>query len=90
MCLNNLVFRVRAPVGVFYLNMSKKGKKQDVNDDSIVLPYHHWKILLERNISPFLFATRRRPKAFTRDVWVYERITGMLDGNEKLSSVSNK
>ena len=23
-CLNNLVFRVRVPVGVFYLNMSKK------------------------------------------------------------------
>ena len=32
-CLNNLVFRVRVPVGVFYLNMSKKGKKQDVHDD---------------------------------------------------------
>ena len=48
MCLNNLVFLVRAPVGVFYLNMSKKGKKQDVNDDSIVLPYHHWKMLLEQ------------------------------------------
>ena len=31
--LNNLFFRVRVPVGVFYLNMSKKGKKQDVNDD---------------------------------------------------------
>ena len=31
--LNTLVFvRVRVPV-VFYLNMSKKGKKQDVNDD---------------------------------------------------------
>ena len=28
-CLNNLVFPVRVPVGVFYLNMSKKGKKQD-------------------------------------------------------------
>ena len=33
MC-NNLVFRVRLPVSVFYLNMSKKGKKQDLNDDS--------------------------------------------------------
>ena len=32
-CLNNLVFRVRVPVGVVYLNMSKKGKKQDVHDD---------------------------------------------------------
>ena len=27
------------------------------------------------------FVTRRRPKALTRDVWVSERITGMLDGN---------
>ena len=34
MCLNNLVFHVRVPVGVFYLNMSKRGKKQDLNDDS--------------------------------------------------------
>ena len=33
-CLNTLVFHVRVPVGVFYLNMSKRGKKQDVNDDS--------------------------------------------------------
>ena len=33
-CLNNLVSRVRVPVSVFYLNMSKKGKKQDMNDDS--------------------------------------------------------
>ena len=33
-CLNNLVFHVRVPVGVFYLNMSKRGKKQDENDDS--------------------------------------------------------
>ena len=24
-CLNNLFFRVRVPIGVFYLNMSKKG-----------------------------------------------------------------
>ena len=32
-CSNNLVSRGRVPV-VFYLNMSKKGKKQDVNDDS--------------------------------------------------------
>ena len=32
-CFNNLVSCVRVPV-VFYLNMSKKGKKQDVNDDS--------------------------------------------------------
>ena len=32
-CFNNLVSGVRVPV-VFYLNMSKKGKKQDVNDDS--------------------------------------------------------
>ena len=32
-CFNNLVSRGRVPV-VFYLNMSKKGKKQDVNDDS--------------------------------------------------------
>ena len=38
-CLNNLVSRVRVPVGVFYLNMSKKGKKQDVHDD------RHLKIL---------------------------------------------
>ena len=42
-CLNNLVFRVRVPVSVFYLNMSKKGKKQDV------LHYRHWKILLEQS-----------------------------------------
>ena len=28
-----------------------------------------------------LTVTRRRPKALTRDVWVSERITGMLDGN---------
>ena len=34
MCLNNLVFHVRVPVGVFYLNMSKRGKKQDLNDNS--------------------------------------------------------
>ena len=34
MCLNNLVSPVRVPVSVFYLNMSKIGKKQDVNDDS--------------------------------------------------------
>ena len=33
-CLNNLVFHVGVPVGVFYLNMSKRGKKQDVTDDS--------------------------------------------------------
>ena len=33
-CLNNLVFHVRVPVGVFYLNMPKRGKKQDVKDDS--------------------------------------------------------
>jgi len=33
-CLNNLVFRIRVPVGFLYLNMSKKGKKQDGNDDS--------------------------------------------------------
>ena len=38
MCLNNLVFYVRFPVGDFYLNMSKKGKKQDVNDDRNDLP----------------------------------------------------
>ena len=30
---------------------------------------------------PVLHVTRRRPKALTRDVWVSERITGMLDGN---------
>ena len=35
-CLNNLVFHVRVPVGVFYLNMSKRGKKQDVNDEYIL------------------------------------------------------
>jgi len=46
-CLNNLVFRVRVPVSVFFLNMSKKGKKQDV------LPYRHWKILLEQS-PPFI------------------------------------
>ena len=32
-CSNKLVSRVRVPV-VFYLNISKKGKKQDVNDHS--------------------------------------------------------
>ena len=42
-CLNNLVSHVRVPVSVFYLNMSKKGKKQDV------LHYRHWKILLEQS-----------------------------------------
>ena len=33
--------------------------------------------LLPNNIT----ITRKRPKALTRDVWVSERITGMLDGN---------
>ena len=36
-CLNNLVLCVRVPVGVRFLNMSKKGKKQDVNDDNLNL-----------------------------------------------------
>ena len=34
--------------------------------------------------------TRRRPKAFARDVLVHERITGMLNGNGKLSGVSTR
>ena len=47
MSLNTLVFfRVRVPV-VFYLNMSKKGKKQDVNDDS---SKRHFKNIILLNI----------------------------------------
>ena len=63
MSLNTLVFFscksscVRVPV-VFYLNMSKKGKKQDVNDDS---SKRHLKniILLNIDLCAYGFACMR-------------------------------
>ena len=52
MCLNNLVSPVRVPVGVFYLNMSKKGKKQDGkyywNDLSLSIRNKSSKILFKK------------------------------------------
>ena len=54
--LNNLVFRVRVPVSVFYLNMSKKGKKQDVKDCLETIQQDNTIGM----ISPFLFAINHR------------------------------
>ena len=38
----------------------------------------------------YLSKTRRHPKAFTRDMFVYERITCMFNSNGKLNSVCNR
>ena len=56
MCLNNLVSHVRVPVSVFYLNMSKKGKKQDVKDCLETIQQDNTIGM----ISPFLFAINHR------------------------------
>ena len=64
-CLNNLVSHVRVPVSVFYLNMSKKGKKQDMNDDSFESYVKDCLETIQQDhtigmISPFLFAINHR------------------------------
>ena len=69
-CFNNLVSRVRVPV-VFYLNMSKKGKKQDVNDDSFESYVKDCLETIQQDntigmISPFLFAINHRKSCSKR------------------------
>ena len=65
MCLNNLVSPVRVPVGVFYLNMSKKGKKQDGkyywNDLSLSIRNKSSKILFKKAfiLNIFIFKVAR-------------------------------
>ena len=69
-CFNNLVSCVRVPV-VFYLNMSKKGKKQDVNDDSFESYVKDCLETIQQDntmemISPFLFAINHRKSCSKR------------------------
>ena len=49
-CPDNLVFRVRVAVGVFYLNMSKKGKKQDGTISPFLLAINHRKSCSKRHL----------------------------------------
>ena len=48
-----------------------------------MMPDYHFvaDVLHSSSFKAVVITTRRRPKALTRDVWVSERITGMLDGN---------
>ena len=76
-CFNNLVSRVRVPV-VFYLNMSKKGKKQDVNDDSFesfcptVIGKYYWNDLplSIRNKSSKILFKKALKKYYLAQYWL--------------------